>query len=254
MVAEAARDSLYLVDAHSLIFQVFHALPMMSSPSGLPTNAVYGFTKDMLLLRRERKPTHLVCVFDVGERTFRDNLAADYKANRAPMPDDLKLQLPLIRQVLEAMRIPVLGVAGVEADDVIATLAQQGAARGMEVYLCTSDKDFRQLITDDVKMFNLRKMSVGDLCLYYHTGDEKAVVGVAKVTKAAYADPTTDEDWSVVDVAPLRAFAEPVPLATLKANAKTKDMVMVRRPRISVTPVTPAELSAILALGKTKLP
>ncbi|MFO0968833.1 MAG: DNA polymerase I [Gemmataceae bacterium] len=160
MVAEAARDSLYLVDAHSLIFQVFHALPMMSSPSGLPTNAVYGFTKDMLLLRRERKPTHLVCVFDVGERTFRDNLAADYKANRAPMPDDLKLQLPLIRQVLEAMRIPVLGVAGVEADDVIATLAQQGAARGMEVYLCTSDKDFRQLITDDVKMFNLRKMSV----------------------------------------------------------------------------------------------
>ncbi len=154
------RDTLYLVDAYSLIYQVFHALPMMSSPAGLPTNAVYGFTKDMLLLRRERKPTHLVCVFDVGEKTFRDNLVSDYKAQRAPMPDDLKLQMPLIKQVAEAMRIPAVGIPGVEADDVIATLAAKGAGRGMEVFICSSDKDCRQLITDDVRIYNLRKQTV----------------------------------------------------------------------------------------------
>src|SRR5436309_8975437 len=101
----AGSDSLYLIDAHSLIFQVFHALPAMTSPSGLPTNAVFGFTKDLLYLRNERQPTYLVCVFDVDGPTFRDTLYPAYKANRAPMPDDLQLQIPLIREVLDAMRI-----------------------------------------------------------------------------------------------------------------------------------------------------
>src|SRR5687767_15680818 len=120
------RETLYLVDAHSLIFQVFHALPMMTSPSGLPTNALYGFTKDMIYLRQERKPTYLLVVFDMDGPTFRDKIVSDYKANRSPMPDDLRLQIPLIRQMLGAMRLPVLGVQGYEADDVIATLSRRG--------------------------------------------------------------------------------------------------------------------------------
>jgi predicted RNA-binding protein with PUA-like domain len=101
---------------------------------------------------------------------------------------------------------------------------------------------------------NLRRMQKGDLCLVYHTGDEKAVVGIAKVTKTAYQDPSTAEDWSVVDLAPVAALKQPVPLATLKSDPRTKGMMTVRRPRISVTPVTPGELEAILALGSTKLP
>src|SRR5438876_9377367 len=157
-----AHENLYVVDAHSLIFQVFHALPEMSSPSGLPTNALFGFTKDMLFLRTERKPDYLVCAFDVAGKTFRDEIFAEYKAHRAPMPDDLQLQIPLIYQMLEAMRIPVLGVQGYEADDVIATLAVAGASRGTDVFICSSDKDCRQLINDRVKIYSLRKRPVFD--------------------------------------------------------------------------------------------
>ena len=153
----SAPQSLYLVDAYSLIFQVFHALPEMTSPSGLPTNALFGFTKDMLYLRNDKKPDYLVVCFDAPGKTFRDELYADYKAQRAPMPDDLQLQVPLIRQMLEAMRIPIVEMPGFEADDVIATLASAGGAQGMDVFICSSDKDCRQLLSDKVKIFNLRK-------------------------------------------------------------------------------------------------
>jgi DNA polymerase-1 len=148
---------MYLIDAHSLIYQVFHAISEMSSPSGLPTNALYGFTRDMLFLRNEKKPNYLICAFDVPGPTFRDQLYPEYKAQRAPMPDDLQIQIPLIHQMLAAMRIPILGVAGYEADDVLATLATAAAEKKMDVFLCTSDKDCRQLISERVRLYNLRK-------------------------------------------------------------------------------------------------
>lgn len=157
MAAAAVNDSLYLIDAHSLIFQVFHAIPEMSSPSGLPTNALFGFTKDILQLRQEKKPDYLVVAFDVPGKLHREELYPEYKANRGPMPDDLRPQIPLIREMLEAMRVPVVGVPGFEADDLIATLAVAGSKRGLEVFVCTSDKDCRQLIGDRVRMYNLRK-------------------------------------------------------------------------------------------------
>jgi DNA polymerase-1 len=157
MSSGSATGRLFVLDAFALIFQVFHAIPEMSSPTGLPTNALFGFTRDLLFLRLEKKPDYLVCAFDVAGPTFRDELYADYKAERAPMPDDLCMQLPMIRQVLDAMRIPVLGVTGYEADDILATIARTGEERGMDVFLCTSDKDCRQLITDRVRMYNLRK-------------------------------------------------------------------------------------------------
>ncbi len=147
MASGPAHETLYLVDAYSLIFQVFHAIPAMTSPAGLPTNALFGFTKDMLFLRNEKRPTCLVCL---------------YKAHRAPMPDDLLLQVPLIQEMLQAMRIPVLAADGFEADDLIATLAVAGAERGMEVFICSSDKDCRQLLSEKVKIFNIRKQEVFD--------------------------------------------------------------------------------------------
>jgi DNA polymerase-1 len=151
------NQTLYLVDAHSLIFQVFHAVPEMTSPTGLPTNALFGFTRDLLYLRYDRKPAYLIVAFDVGEPTLRTAVYAEYKAHRAPMPDDLRLQLPLIHQMLDAMQVPVLGVAGYEADDVIATLSVAGAQQGLDVFICSSDKDCRQLLSDRVKVFNMRK-------------------------------------------------------------------------------------------------
>ena len=115
MSQASAADSLYLVDAHSLIFQVFHGIKGMTSPTGVPTNAVFGFLRDMLFLRG-LQPTYLVCAFDRSEPTFRSDLYADYKAHRSPMPEDLVLQIPLIQQALESLAIPVLSHPRYEAD------------------------------------------------------------------------------------------------------------------------------------------
>ncbi|HJT79397.1 MAG TPA: DNA polymerase I, partial [Gemmataceae bacterium] len=157
MSSAPRRERLFLVDAHSLIFQVFHAIKGMSTPSGLPSNALFGFARDLFFLRQELRPDYLVIAFDVAGPTFRDHLYHDYKAGRAPMPDDLQVQIPLIYQLLEAMRLPVLGVSGYEADDVIATVAKAASARGVDVFICSSDKDCRQLIDDRVRLYSLRR-------------------------------------------------------------------------------------------------
>jgi DNA polymerase I len=158
----ASPETLYLVDSHALLFQVFHAIPEMNSPGGLPTNAVFGFTRDMLFLRNELRPTYLVCVFDPPGGTFRDRIYPEYKANRGPMPDSMRSQMGMAFQLLDAMHIPALTKEDFEADDVIATVAKAGGERGVDVYLCTSDKDCRQLISDRVKLYNLRKHEVFD--------------------------------------------------------------------------------------------
>src|SRR5262249_42145511 len=122
MPAVTATGTVYLVDAHSLIFQVFHAIRGMTSPTGLPTNAVFGFMRDLLFLRSLR-PDYLLCTFDRSEPTFRAALYPDYKAHRPPPPDDLQLQIPLIHQALEPLGIPGLSLPGFEADDLMATIA-----------------------------------------------------------------------------------------------------------------------------------
>jgi DNA polymerase I len=163
MTLDSARQTLFLVDGHALLYQVFHAIPPdMSSPAGLPTNALFGFTRDMLFLRGDRRPDYLVCVFDPPGKTFRDEIFPEYKAHRAPMPDSLQTQIPLVFQMLAGMRIPALSIPGFEADDVLATLARVGAARGLDVFLCTNDKDCRQLLTERIKLFNLRKREIFD--------------------------------------------------------------------------------------------
>lgn len=153
--------AIYLLDAHSLIYQVFHAVPAMHAPDGQPTNAVFGFVGDILRLR-QRQPEAVVAVFDPPGKTFRDELFVEYKAQRAPMPDDLVRQLPVIHEALAALRIPVIQVPGFEADDALATLARHAEHAGREVFVCTSDKDMRQLISDQIKLLNLRKDLVLD--------------------------------------------------------------------------------------------
>ncbi|MBW3599814.1 MAG: DNA polymerase I [Planctomycetes bacterium] len=152
----------YVVDAHSLIFQVFHVMPDMSSPSGEPTGAIFGFTRDVFDLLEHRKPDYLFVAFDVSEHTFRSELYADYKAHRDEMPTDLRPQIPHIRRVLDALGVAVVEKEGFEADDVLATIARVVEELEGECYLVTSDKDCRQLITDRVKMFNPRKGQVLD--------------------------------------------------------------------------------------------
>ncbi|MEW4569944.1 DNA polymerase I [Tautonia sp. JC769] len=156
------RPTLYLLDAYSIIYQVFHAIPTMTGPAGQPTNAVFGIMRDVLNLHRDRKPHSVAAAFDGPGRVFRSDLFEEYKANRSAMPDDLQPQIPLIRRVFEGFRIPILEYEGAEADDVIATIARLGVDQGMDVFICTSDKDARQLLGEHVFIYNLRKQQVLD--------------------------------------------------------------------------------------------
>jgi DNA polymerase-1 len=156
------RPTFYILDAYSLIFQVFHAIPEMTGPAGQPTQAVFGIFRDVLNILRDRKPDYLAAAFDGAGPVFRSDIFAEYKATRSAMPEDLVPQIPVIRRVLEGFQIPVLLQPGFEADDVIATLAKRGEARGLDVMICTADKDARQLIDDHIKIVNLRKNLVMD--------------------------------------------------------------------------------------------
>src|SRR3989454_2465660 len=126
----ATRPRLYLIDGSGYVYRAFHALPSLGTSRGLPTNAVYGFTNMVVKLLREERPRHLAVVFDLPGETFRDQLYADYKATRAPVPDELRPQMGYVRKVVEALRLPVVEVPGVEADDVIGTLARQASGAG----------------------------------------------------------------------------------------------------------------------------
>jgi DNA polymerase-1 len=152
----APAGSLYLLDAHGLIFQMYYGVGPMSAPDGRPTNAVFGVTRSLMNLY-DRGADYLIATLDHKEKTFRDAIDVNYKAHRTPPPDDLLTQEPMIQQVLEAMRIPFLCHPGYEADDIMATVSTEATARGLDVYLCTADKDCRQLVSKKVKILNLRK-------------------------------------------------------------------------------------------------
>lgn len=152
------RPRLVVVDTFSLVFQVFHAIPPMSSPKGLPTNALFGLARDLMSLRAS-KPDFLLCALDLDGTTFRQELYPEYKAHRPPMPQDLALQIPHVTRLFEAIGVPYLGVAGFEADDVMATLVRAGVERGFDVVLCTTDKDCRQLLGPHVSLLNLRRQT-----------------------------------------------------------------------------------------------
>ena len=157
-----ARWTVYLVDAFSLIFQVFHALPEMTGPHGQPVAAIHGFTRDLIDLLEKKRPDFLFCAFDVPGPTFRDELFPEYKAGRREMPADLQLQIPEIRRVCEALSIPVLELAGYEADDVLATVARRAEQAGHDVFVVSGDKDCRQLLSERIKIYNIRKDTLFD--------------------------------------------------------------------------------------------
>ncbi len=148
------RPVLYLIDASSYVYRAFFALPPLTNANGLPTNAVYGFTTMLLKLLRDAAPEYIAVVFDAPGPTFRDALFERYKANRRAMPDDLAAQLPLIHEVVAAFTLPTLAIPGVEADDVIASVAERIAGPDADVVVVTSDKDLMQVVSDHVQLWD----------------------------------------------------------------------------------------------------
>ncbi|HEY8641896.1 MAG TPA: DNA polymerase I [Candidatus Dormibacteraeota bacterium] len=165
MVAKGSRRGrLVLIDAHSLIYRAFFALPPMSTSAGDVTNAVYGFTS-MLAIVLANRPEYAIAAFDLGKPTFRSQEYAEYKAGRRPMPDDLRPQIELTRDVLKSLAIPIYGVEGFEADDVIGTLSRKGEAEGLHVTIVSGDLDCLQLVTDNVDALVPRR-GITDTFLY----------------------------------------------------------------------------------------
>ena len=151
-MADAAR--LYLIDGSSYLYRAFHALPPFTNAQGEPTGAVLGVVNMLQKFLKDTNPTHLAVVFDAPGRTFRDELFEAYKAHRPPMPDDLRAQIAPLLATVEALGLPLLRVEGVEADDVIGTLARRAAAAGMRVVISTGDKDMAQLVNERVTLVN----------------------------------------------------------------------------------------------------
>jgi DNA polymerase I len=149
-----AARKLLLVDGSSYLYRAFHALPPLSSSKGEPTGAVLGVLNMLNKLLKDEVPQRVAVVFDASGRTFRDELFEQYKAHRTPMPDDLRSQVQPLLEAVEALGLPMLRVSGVEADDVIGTLALQGAESGWEVLISTGDKDMAQLVGPQITLVN----------------------------------------------------------------------------------------------------
>ena len=145
---------LVLIDGSSYLYRAFHALPSLSNSQGEPTGALHGVLTMILKLLREEQPAHIAVVFDAPGKTFRDEIFAEYKATRPPMPDDLRAQVRPILDAVKAMGLPLLQIEGVEADDVIGTLSAQGEQAGLDVLVSTGDKDLAQLVSDKVTLIN----------------------------------------------------------------------------------------------------
>jgi DNA polymerase-1 len=147
-------NKLVLVDGSSYLFRAFHAMPNLSNSKHEPTGAIYGVVNMLKRLQADYGNDHLVVVFDAKGKTFRNDMYAEYKAHRPPMPDELRVQIEPIHQIIQAMGLPLLCVDGVEADDVIGTLATQAAQHGMDTVISTGDKDMAQLVNEHVSLVN----------------------------------------------------------------------------------------------------
>jgi DNA polymerase-1 len=153
MKSAKPAKKLFLVDAMGLVFRAFYApMARLNSPSGIPTKVPYLFGNMLRKLMKEAQPEYIAVVFDAPGPTFRDQLFTDYKAERAPMPEELAQQLPLVHRLCEALCLPTIESPGYEADDVIGALARQGERHGLDVFIVTSDKDLMQLVGGRVRM------------------------------------------------------------------------------------------------------
>lgn len=146
------NEKIVLIDGHSILNRAFYGLPDLTNADGLHTNAIYGFLTIMFKILEEEKPEYLTVAFDVHAPTFRHEMYAEYKGTRKPMADELRQQVPVIKEVLHAMGIKTIESAGLEADDLLGTLSKRCEKQGMEVAIISGDRDLLQLATGHVKI------------------------------------------------------------------------------------------------------
>ncbi len=151
------KNTIILVDGSSYLYRAFHAVPSLNNSQGIPTGAVYGMTNMLKSLLNEYQPVYAAVVFDAKGKTFREDWYPEYKANRPPMPEELVAQIPQTHEVVQALGFPLLMESGVEADDVIGTLAKQAEAAGMHTLIFTGDKDFAQLVNASITLIDTMK-------------------------------------------------------------------------------------------------
>ncbi|MBM4207619.1 MAG: DNA polymerase I [Gammaproteobacteria bacterium] len=154
---------LILVDGSSFLFRAYHAIPPLTSPKGIPTNAIHGVTNMLRKLINDYHSDYITIVFDAPGGTFRNELYAEYKANRAAMPDDLRVQIEPLHQIIRAMGLPLIMETGIEADDVMGVLAKQAEAQGYQVIISTGDKDMAQLVNENIILENTMSNSRMDI-------------------------------------------------------------------------------------------
>ena len=155
--------TVYLVDGSAYIYRAYHAIRGLTNSKGLPTNAVFGFTRMLIKLIEDRSPEYVAMFFDAKGPTFRHELYRDYKANRPPMPEDLSIQIPYIKEITHGFNIPVIEMQGFEADDLIGTFRHQAEKAGFFVVMVTGDKDFVQLVTDNAVIWDPMKEKTIDI-------------------------------------------------------------------------------------------
>lgn len=148
---------LLLIDANSFFYRAFHAVPMLTAPDGTPVNAIHGVLSMVATLIHDYQPSGVAMIFDAKGKNFRHELFPDYKAHRSPMPDELRVQIEPLHHLVQLMGLPLLVIPGIEADDVIATLATQASAHGQEVVIATGDKDLCQLVNEQVRIIDTMK-------------------------------------------------------------------------------------------------
>jgi DNA polymerase-1 len=161
------QKKLVLVDGSSYLFRAYHGLPKLESPTRHPTGAIYGVLNMLRKLIRDEQPDKVAVVFDAKGKTFRNDIYPEYKANRPPMPDELRVQIEPLHEIIKAQGLPLISIEGVEADDVIGTMCRQAAEQGYEVLVSTGDKDMAQLVNENVRLINT---------MNNHFMDEAAVV------------------------------------------------------------------------------
>ena len=184
-MSENNDKRLFLIDAYAMIFRGYYALirsPRITS-TGIDTSAIFGFTNSLIELIRREKPTHLAVVFDVGRASVRTEYFTEYKANRSETPEAIKIAVPYIHRILEAMHVPIIGLEGYEADDLIGTLSVKAEKEGYETFMVTPDKDFAQLVTDKVKIYKpglkgaeFEILGVDEVKAKYEIEDPKQVI------------------------------------------------------------------------------